>query len=107
MRIGPLIFVLGCLALAVPSPGRGQERMEKLLEELTNAPGVPGQEGEVRKIVLRERIAKKAAPAETQISREYLEEVVRAYEHFFFRYSASDLLVVNTSEIDFVERNED
>ena len=57
--------------------------------------------------VLRERIAKKAAPAETQISREYLEEVVRAYEHFFFRYSASDLLVVNTSEIDFVERNED
>ncbi len=57
--------------------------------------------------VLRGRIAKKAAPAETQISREYLEEVVRAYEHFFFRYSASDLLVVNTSEIDFVERNAD
>jgi deoxyguanosine kinase len=57
--------------------------------------------------VLRGRIAKKAAPAEAQISREYLEEVVRAYEHFFFRYSASDLLVVNTSEIDFVERNAD
>jgi deoxyadenosine/deoxycytidine kinase len=32
---------------------------------------------------------------------------VRAYEHFFFRYSASNLLVVNTSEIDFVDRNED
>src|SRR5712692_2226952 len=57
--------------------------------------------------VLRGRIAKKAAPAETQISKDYLEEVVRAYEHFFFRYSASDLLVVNTSEIDFVERNAD
>lgn len=57
--------------------------------------------------VLRERIAKKADPAEKQISVEYLEEVVRAYEHFFFRYSASDLLVVNTSEIDFVERNAD
>ena len=57
--------------------------------------------------VLRGRIAKKGAPAETRISREYLEEVVRAYEHFFFRYSTSDLLVVNTSEIDFVERNAD
>ena len=34
-------------------------------------------------------------------------EVVRAYEHFFFHYTQSDLLIVNTSEIDFVERNED
>jgi deoxyguanosine kinase len=57
--------------------------------------------------VLRERIGKKKSPAEKQISRAYLEEVVRAYEHFFFRYSASDLLVINTSEIDFVDRNED
>jgi deoxyguanosine kinase len=57
--------------------------------------------------VLRERIAKKKSPAENQISRAYLEEVVRAYEHFFFHYSASDLLVINTSEIDFVERNAD
>lgn len=57
--------------------------------------------------VLRARIAKKGAQAESRISQEYLMEVVRAYEHFFFRYTASDLLVVNTSEIDFVERNED
>ncbi len=57
--------------------------------------------------VLRERIAKKAAPDESRISYDYIEEVARAYEHFFFRYSASDLLVVNTSEIDFVTRNED
>jgi deoxyguanosine kinase len=57
--------------------------------------------------VLRARIAKKGAQAETRISQEYLMTVVRAYEHFFFHYTASDLLVVNTSEIDFVERNED
>ena len=57
--------------------------------------------------VLRARIAKKKAPEESKIALDYLEEVVRAYEHFFFRYSASDLLVVNTSEIDFVDRNED
>lgn len=57
--------------------------------------------------VLRSRIAKKGAQAESRISPEYLTEVVRAYEHFFFHYTASDLLVVNTSDIDFVARNED
>jgi deoxyadenosine/deoxycytidine kinase len=57
--------------------------------------------------VLRGRIAKKKAPAESKIALDYLQEVVKAYEHFFFRYAASDLLVVNTSEIDFVDRNED
>ena len=57
--------------------------------------------------VLQKRIARKRAPSEGRISRAYIEEVVRAYEHFFFRYSASDLLVVNTSEIDFVDRSDD
>jgi deoxyguanosine kinase len=57
--------------------------------------------------VLSKRVLKKADPAETQISPEYLEAVANAYEHFFFRYSASNLLVVDTSEIDFVERNQD
>jgi deoxyadenosine/deoxycytidine kinase len=57
--------------------------------------------------VLRQRIARKSQAEESSISLEYLEEVVRAYEHFFFRYTASDLLVVNTSEIDFVERDAD
>jgi deoxyadenosine/deoxycytidine kinase len=57
--------------------------------------------------VLRERVAKKGAASEARISLAYIEEVVRAYEHFFFRYSASNLLVVNTSEIDFVRRNAD
>lgn len=57
--------------------------------------------------VLRSRIAKKGAEAESRISPEYVAEVAKAYEHFFFRYTASDLLVVNTSEIDFVDRNDD
>jgi len=56
---------------------------------------------------LKRRIAKKNAPAEHHISEEYLEEVIKAYEHFFFHYRSSDLLVVETSEIDFVDRNED
>jgi deoxyguanosine kinase len=57
--------------------------------------------------VLRERIAKKNVAMEHEISDEYLREVVRAYEHFFFHYTSTNLLVVETSEIDFVDRNED
>jgi len=57
--------------------------------------------------VLRARIAKKKAREESRIAPEYVEEVARAYEHFFFRYEGADLLVIDTSEIDFVERNDD
>jgi len=38
---------------------------------------------------------------------DYLRELNEAYQHFFFHYTSSDLLIVNTSEIDFVERNDD
>ena len=57
--------------------------------------------------VLRARIAKKKAPEESRIAPVYVEEVAKAYEHFFFHYAGADLLVVDTSEIDFVERSED
>ena len=57
--------------------------------------------------VLKKRLRKKGAASEQAISDDYVEEVAKAYEHFFFHYTASDLLIVNTSEIDFVDRNED
>ncbi|HMF91453.1 MAG TPA: deoxynucleoside kinase, partial [Candidatus Angelobacter sp.] len=57
--------------------------------------------------VLKKRLRKKNAPGESAISDDYLEEVVKAYEHFFFHYTSSDLLVVNTNDIDFVERHSD
>jgi deoxyadenosine/deoxycytidine kinase len=57
--------------------------------------------------VLRDRIAKKKAQEERRIAREYIEAIARAYEHFFFRYEGADLLVIETSEIDFVERSAD
>jgi len=57
--------------------------------------------------VLQKRLKKKNAADERALSEEYLEEVVKAYEHFFFHYTSSDLLIVNTSDIDFVDRNED
>jgi len=57
--------------------------------------------------VLKKRLKKKNVSGERAINEDYLQEVVKAYEHFFFHYTSSDLLIVNTSEIDFVERNED
>src|ERR1051326_3929189 len=57
--------------------------------------------------VLKKRLRKKNVPGERAISDDYIEEVAKAYEHFFFHYTQSDLLVVNTNEIDFVDRNED
>jgi deoxyadenosine/deoxycytidine kinase len=55
---------------------------------------------------LRQRIASKKVAAEHRISDDYLEEVIGAYEHFFFHYSSTNLLVVETSEMDFIHRNE-
>ncbi|MFB3916855.1 MAG: deoxynucleoside kinase [Terriglobales bacterium] len=57
--------------------------------------------------VLKKRLKKKNDPSETAVHDDYLEAVVKAYEHFFFHYTASDLLVVDTSQIDFVEHNHD
>jgi deoxyguanosine kinase len=56
---------------------------------------------------LRRRIAKKDVPFEHEISDEYLEAVVRAYDHFFFHYRSTNLLVIETSEIDFIDRDQD
>jgi deoxyadenosine/deoxycytidine kinase len=55
---------------------------------------------------LKKRIAKKKVLFEDRVSNDYLEAVVHDYEHFFFHYKCSALLVIDTSEIDFVDRNE-
>jgi deoxyadenosine/deoxycytidine kinase len=57
--------------------------------------------------VLKQRLKRKGVAGERAISDAYIEQVVQAYEHFFFHYTASDLLVVNTSDIDFVHNNRD
>src|SRR5438105_11140803 len=57
--------------------------------------------------VLKRRLRRKNAPGEAAVSDDYIEEIVKAYEHFFFHYTASDLLVVNTNDIDFVDRHQD
>lgn len=45
-------------------------------------------------------------PYERHISSEYIKRLNEGYNDFFFRYTETPLLVINTSEIDFV-RNED
>jgi deoxyguanosine kinase len=62
---------------------------------------------QARPETLKQRIGKKRIPAEQQISDEYVQEVAEAYEHFFFHYKDTDLLVIETSKIDFIERNRD
>jgi deoxyadenosine/deoxycytidine kinase len=82
---------------------------ERYYEALTS--GIPAPDLviylQAKPAVLRSRLAKKASREESDVALEYIEEVARAYEHFFFRYEASDLLVIDTSEIDFVERSAD
>jgi deoxyguanosine kinase len=56
--------------------------------------------------VLMKRIRARARPEETRLSDDYLAEVNRAYNHYFFHYSQTPLLVVNTAEVDFVKRPE-
>ena len=57
--------------------------------------------------VLKQRLKRKGVAGERAISDAYIEQIVQAYEHFFFHYTASDLLIVNTSDIDFVHNNLD
>ncbi len=57
--------------------------------------------------VLRSRVRRKGLADERTISDGYFQQVVQAYEHFFFHYTASDLLIVNTDDIDFVHNNQD
>jgi len=57
--------------------------------------------------VLMERIHKRNRDVEANLSEKYIAEVNRSYNHYFFHYDATPLLVVNTSDIDFVNREED
>jgi deoxyadenosine/deoxycytidine kinase len=54
--------------------------------------------------VLAGRLRKRAGAVPT---REYIERATKAYAEFFFHWEDSPLLVVNTSEIDYVERRAD
>ncbi len=54
--------------------------------------------------VLFRRIRRRGRAYEKRITEEYLDRLVMAYNHFFFNYSESPLLVVNTEKLDFTLR---
>jgi deoxyguanosine kinase len=57
--------------------------------------------------VLLSRIKKRGREFEHKFDSDYLESLCRAYNDFFFHYKDTPLLVVNTSEIDFVSNADD
>ena len=57
--------------------------------------------------VLLERVRRRHVAFEAKISERYLDELIEAYDHFFYHYKESPLLIVDTAEIDFVEDPED
>jgi len=56
---------------------------------------------------LVENIKTRGRKYERNLTRAYLAELSEAYNNFFFKYNNTPLLIVNTSEIDFVNREED
>ena len=62
---------------------------------------------QARPEVLLSRVRKRGIGYERNISLDYLKTLSDAYNEYFFHYNETPLLVVNTSEIDFVESPRD
>ena len=54
--------------------------------------------------VLLQRVSKRGRDYEAFMDPDYLDSVNKAFNNFFFYYSDTPLLVINTNEIDFVEK---
>jgi len=52
---------------------------------------------------LMKNIEKRGREVEKSITREYIQELNVAYDNFFFKYVGSPVLMINVSDIDFVE----
>ncbi|MBZ0178822.1 MAG: deoxynucleoside kinase [Melioribacteraceae bacterium] len=52
-------------------------------------------------------IKKRGRKIERSITRSYISELSEAYNNFFFKYNNTPLLIVNTTEIDFVKKQKD
>jgi deoxyadenosine/deoxycytidine kinase len=55
---------------------------------------------------LLDNIGKRGRTYEANMERSYLEDLNEAYNHYFFHYTQSPLLIVNATNIDFVARPE-
>jgi deoxyadenosine/deoxycytidine kinase len=56
---------------------------------------------------LMANINKRGRPAEKQMSETYISDLNEAYNYFFFRFKASRVMIVNATEIDFVNNKYD
>ena len=52
-------------------------------------------------------IKRRGRKIERNITRSYIHELSEAYNDFFFKYNTTPLLIVNTTDIDFVNRKKD
>ena len=52
-------------------------------------------------------IKKRNRKVERAMGRSYIEELCEAYNYFFFRYNSTPLLIVNSTDIDFVNSKDD
>lgn len=52
-------------------------------------------------------IKKRNRPIEKNLSRSYIRELSEAYNNFFFKYNSTPLLILNTTDIDFVNKEDD
>lgn len=56
---------------------------------------------------LMENIRKRDRVFERNMQRSYIEQLHEAYDHFFFAYKTTPLLIVNTNELDFLKNPQD
>lgn len=52
-------------------------------------------------------IKKRNRAIEKNLTRTYIRELSESYNNFFFKYNSTPLLIVNTTEIDFVNKEDD
>jgi deoxyadenosine/deoxycytidine kinase len=57
---------------------------------------------QARTDILKERIKKRDRNYEKSINIKYLDQINQAFNEFFFHYTETPLLVIDASEIDFV-----
>jgi deoxyguanosine kinase len=57
--------------------------------------------------ILLHRIEKRGRSFEFNMDPRYIDMLNEAYNHFFFHYNDTPLLIVNTTELDFVDNSED
>jgi deoxyguanosine kinase len=81
------------------------DKLYAMLEEKVPKPDlVIFLQAETRTLV--ERIGRRDRAYEAQISEAYINEVNKAYNYFFFHYTQTPLLVIDTTSIDFVHHEE-